>query len=276
MCLRQTTFLPSSESNCVFYCGNGIVRTQVIALVYSHSSNKHGSLKHIFLDSFPCLILLGILVLLLTDLQGLASLQRSLSLRLALLALQTQHQLLGLLGLHPYRPSLGITFLWKIGLVWPPKPFCLASYLLLPRQITRFDSANPEESEKPFQPCTEWPCAPCAYCTSCSTYSRSWERGPTQNQLRSVIKHSKKPYSFTQILPFPRDMLCYEIVVVLFQRSRRARSVWVPWLSRSLQERSSFPPFCVWIKTYRLCLQTGFLWKGNDRPIHEQTTATWF
>ena len=24
------------------------------------------------------------------------------------------------------------TFLWKIGLVWPPKPFCLASYLLLP------------------------------------------------------------------------------------------------------------------------------------------------
>ena len=106
VCLRQTTFLPSSESNCVFYCGNGIVRTQVIALVYSHSSNKHGSLKHIFLDSFPCLILLGILVLLLTDLQGLASLQRSLSLRLALLALQTQHQLLGLLGLHPYRPSL--------------------------------------------------------------------------------------------------------------------------------------------------------------------------
>lgn len=117
VCLRQTTFLPSSESNCVFYCGNEIVRTQVIALVYSHSSNKHGSLKHIFLDSFPCLILLGILVLLLTNLQGLASLQRSLSLRLALLALQTQHQLLGLLGLHPYRPSLGITFLWKIGLV---------------------------------------------------------------------------------------------------------------------------------------------------------------
>ena len=35
VCLRQTTFLPSSESNCVFYCGNGIVRTHVIALVYT-------------------------------------------------------------------------------------------------------------------------------------------------------------------------------------------------------------------------------------------------
>ena len=27
------------------------------------------------------------------------------------------------------------TFLWKIGLVWPPKPFCLASYLLLPTPL---------------------------------------------------------------------------------------------------------------------------------------------
>ena len=119
VCLRQTTFLPSSESNCVFYCGSGIVGTQVVANINTActSSNKHGSLKHIFLDSFPCLILLGILVLLLTNLQGLASLQRSLSLRLALLALQTQHQLLGLLGLHRHCPSLLLTFLWKIGLV---------------------------------------------------------------------------------------------------------------------------------------------------------------
>ena len=45
------------------------------------------------------LILLSILVLLLTNLQGLAALQRSLSLRLALLTLQTEHQLLGLLRL---------------------------------------------------------------------------------------------------------------------------------------------------------------------------------
>ena len=29
VCLRQTTFLPSSESNCVFYCGSGVVGTQV-------------------------------------------------------------------------------------------------------------------------------------------------------------------------------------------------------------------------------------------------------
>lgn len=46
------------------------------------------------------LILLSILILLLTNLKGLAALQRSLSLRLALLALQTEHQLLGLLRLH--------------------------------------------------------------------------------------------------------------------------------------------------------------------------------
>ena len=46
------------------------------------------------------LILLSILILLLTNLQCLATLQRSLSLGLTLLALQTEHQLLGLLRLY--------------------------------------------------------------------------------------------------------------------------------------------------------------------------------
>ena len=40
VCLRQTTFLPSSESNCVFYCGNGIVRTQVIAIVHTPTNTE--------------------------------------------------------------------------------------------------------------------------------------------------------------------------------------------------------------------------------------------
>ena len=83
--------------------------------------NKEGKRKHIYprkARTVPIrLIGLSVLVLLLTNLKGLASLQRSLSLRLALLALQTQHQLLGLLGLHRYLPFLRITFLWKIGLV---------------------------------------------------------------------------------------------------------------------------------------------------------------
>ncbi len=63
------------------------------------------------------LVGLGILVLLLTNLEGLASLQRSLSLGLALLALKTEHQLLGLLRLHVTPPMQQLTFLWKIGLV---------------------------------------------------------------------------------------------------------------------------------------------------------------
>ena len=63
------------------------------------------------------LVGLGILVLLLTNLKGLASLQRSLSLGLALLALKTEHQLLGLLRL-PITPLMQpLTFLWKMGLV---------------------------------------------------------------------------------------------------------------------------------------------------------------
>ena len=63
------------------------------------------------------LVGLGILVLLLTNLKGLASLQRSLSLGLALLALKTEHQLLGLLRLHFTPLMQQLTFLWKIGLV---------------------------------------------------------------------------------------------------------------------------------------------------------------
>lgn len=64
-----------------------------------------------------CLIGLGILVLLLTNLKGLASLKRSLSSHLALLALQTEHQLLGLLSLRINSTCTKSTFLWKIGLV---------------------------------------------------------------------------------------------------------------------------------------------------------------
>ena len=63
------------------------------------------------------LIGLSVLVLLLTNLKGLASLKRSLSLGLALLALKTEHQLLGLLRLHVTLRITLITFLWKIGLV---------------------------------------------------------------------------------------------------------------------------------------------------------------
>ena len=63
------------------------------------------------------LIGLSVLVLLLTNLEGLASLQRSLSLGLALLALKTEHQLLGLLRLFVTPPMQPLTFLWKIGLV---------------------------------------------------------------------------------------------------------------------------------------------------------------
>ena len=63
------------------------------------------------------LIGLSVLVLLLTNLKGLASLKRSLSLGLALLALETEHQLLGLLRLHITLRTTQITFLWKIGLV---------------------------------------------------------------------------------------------------------------------------------------------------------------
>ena len=63
------------------------------------------------------LIGLSVLVLLLTNLKGLASLQRSLSLGLALLALKTQHQLLGLLRLYITPLMHQLTFLWKIGLV---------------------------------------------------------------------------------------------------------------------------------------------------------------
>ena len=63
------------------------------------------------------LVGLGILVLLLTNLKGLASLQRSLSLGLALLALKTEHQLLSLLRLHVTPPMQPLTFLWKMGLV---------------------------------------------------------------------------------------------------------------------------------------------------------------
>ena len=63
------------------------------------------------------LIGLSVLVLLLTNLKGLASLQRSLSLGLALLALKTEHQLLGLLRLCIITHIQKLTFLWKIGLV---------------------------------------------------------------------------------------------------------------------------------------------------------------
>ena len=56
------------------------------------------------MSGLTCLILLGILVLLLTNLKRLASLQRSLGSGLALLALQTEHQLLGLLRLHVTTP----------------------------------------------------------------------------------------------------------------------------------------------------------------------------
>lgn len=63
------------------------------------------------------LIGLSVLVLLLTNLKGLASLQRSLSLGLALLALKTEHQLLGLLRLYIITHIQKLTFLWKIGLV---------------------------------------------------------------------------------------------------------------------------------------------------------------
>ena len=63
------------------------------------------------------LVGLGILFLLLTNLEGLASLQRSLSLGLALLALKTEHQRLGLLRLPITPPMQPLTFLWKMGLV---------------------------------------------------------------------------------------------------------------------------------------------------------------
>lgn len=58
------------------------------------------------------LIGLSILVLLLSNLKGLASLQRALSSHLALLAFQTEDQLLGLLGLQitpkrQHAPSCG-------------------------------------------------------------------------------------------------------------------------------------------------------------------------
>ena len=63
--------------------------------------HKHTNLsRDLFIGNAKnCLIGLGILVLLLTNLKGLASLKRSLSSHLALLALQTEHQLLGLLSL---------------------------------------------------------------------------------------------------------------------------------------------------------------------------------
>lgn len=93
MFLPRMTFSLSSESNCTTRCD---------LREYSHSfvRNKQASLKHIHTESQSSLILLSILVLLLTNLKGLAALQRSLSLRLAFLALQTEHQLLSLLRLH--------------------------------------------------------------------------------------------------------------------------------------------------------------------------------
>ena len=83
--------------------------------------NKEGKRKHIYprkARTVPIrLIGLSVLVLLLTNLKGLASLQRSLSLGLALLALKTEHQLLGLLRLPITPPMQPLTFLWKMGLV---------------------------------------------------------------------------------------------------------------------------------------------------------------
>ena len=89
--------------------------------IANECSNKEGKRKHIYprkARTVPIrLIGLSVLVLLLTNLKGLASLQRSLSLGLALLALKTEHQLLGLLRLHFTPLMQQLTFLWKIGLV---------------------------------------------------------------------------------------------------------------------------------------------------------------
>ena len=96
------TSSPSLESNRIQCC-------DLRELSHFLVRNKQTSLKHIHTESRFSLILLSILVLLLTNLQGLAALQRSLSLCLALLALQTEHQLLGLLRLHitlPFRKDL--------------------------------------------------------------------------------------------------------------------------------------------------------------------------
>ena len=64
---------------------------------------KQTTTKHILpsshINEASCLVLLSVLVLLLTNLKRLASLQGSLGSGLALLALETEHQLLSLLRL---------------------------------------------------------------------------------------------------------------------------------------------------------------------------------
>lgn len=93
--LQQMTFSLSLESKYIVWCDLRDIRFYWVLFI----RNKQTSLKHIHTESRSSLILLSILILLLTNLKSLAALQRSLSLCLALLTLQTEHQLLGLLRL---------------------------------------------------------------------------------------------------------------------------------------------------------------------------------